>query len=70
MSDVEPLPYLSLRRRPRIEWPNAARVALWVAPNVEVYELLTDVRGWTRPQYERWLAGIIDRLLPERDRDT
>jgi allantoinase len=40
MSDVEPLPYLSLRQRPRIEWPNAARVALWVAPNVEVYELL------------------------------
>ena len=40
MSDVEPLPYLSLRRRPRIEWPNAARVALWIAPNVEVYELL------------------------------
>jgi peptidoglycan/xylan/chitin deacetylase (PgdA/CDA1 family) len=40
MSNVEPLPYLSLRQRPRIEWPNAARVALWVAPNVEMYELL------------------------------
>src|SRR5437762_2605389 len=37
---MEPLPYLPLRRRPRIRWPNGARLALWVAPNVEVYELL------------------------------
>ena len=26
--------------RPRISWPNGARVALWVAPNVEHYEYL------------------------------
>jgi len=36
----EPLPYLPLTRRPNIRWPNDARVALWVAPNVEMYELL------------------------------
>jgi len=29
-------PYLN---RPRIRWPNGARVAVWVAPNIEFYEL-------------------------------
>lgn len=27
------------RNRPRIEWPGGARVAFWVAPNIEFYEL-------------------------------
>lgn len=27
------------RARPTIRWPNGARVALWVAPNIEFYEL-------------------------------
>jgi peptidoglycan/xylan/chitin deacetylase (PgdA/CDA1 family) len=31
--------YLPYARRPRIEWPNGARVAFWVAPNIEFYEL-------------------------------
>lgn len=39
MLPQEPLPYLPLTCRPRIAWPNGARVALWVVPNVEVYEL-------------------------------
>jgi allantoinase len=38
--DREPVPYLPLTRRPRVTWPDDARVALWVAPNVEFYELL------------------------------
>ena len=25
--------------RPRITWPNGARVAFWVAPNIEFYEI-------------------------------
>src|SRR6185437_11834778 len=37
---ADPVPYLPLNRRPRIAWPNGARVALWIAPNVEVYELM------------------------------
>ena len=40
MEEREPVPYLSMRRRPRIVWPGGARIALWVAPNVEFYELL------------------------------
>jgi hypothetical protein len=38
---------------------------LWAVMAVEVYELLTDVRGWSPQQYARWLTGAIDRLLPE-----
>ena len=40
MPEREPVPYLPLHRRPRITWPGGARVALWVAPNVEFYELM------------------------------
>jgi peptidoglycan/xylan/chitin deacetylase (PgdA/CDA1 family) len=32
--------YLPLNDRPRIRWPNNARVAFWVVPNVEHYEYL------------------------------
>ena len=31
--------YLPYDQRPQIRWPNGARVAFWVAPNVEFYEL-------------------------------
>jgi AcrR family transcriptional regulator len=41
---------------------------LWAVVAVEVYELLTDLRGWTPRQYERWLAGVIDRLLADDSR--
>ncbi len=37
---------------------------LWAVLAVEVYQLLTGLRGWTPQQYEDWLAGVIDRLLP------
>jgi peptidoglycan/xylan/chitin deacetylase (PgdA/CDA1 family) len=30
--------YMPWRRRPRITWPGGARVAFWVAPNIEHYE--------------------------------
>ena len=32
--------YSPIIERPRLEWPNGARVALWIAPNVEHYEYL------------------------------
>lgn len=31
--------YWPYRDRPRFRWPNDARLALWVAPNIEFYEL-------------------------------
>jgi AcrR family transcriptional regulator len=41
---------------------------LWAVMAVEVYELLTTLRGWTPRQYERWLAAVIERLLPDDGR--
>jgi hypothetical protein len=38
---------------------------LWAVMAVEVYELLTDLQGWTPQKYERWLVGAIDRFLPD-----
>lgn len=32
--------YLPAIDRPRIEWPDGARVAVWVAPNIEHYEFM------------------------------
>lgn len=34
-----PFPYSPIIRRPRLIWPNKARVALWVIPNIEVFAL-------------------------------
>ncbi len=31
--------YWPYKDRPRIQWPDGAKVAFWVAPNIEVYEL-------------------------------
>src|SRR5665213_2280737 len=40
--DVEPelVPYSPIRHRPPLRWPNGARVAVWVVPNIEHYEYL------------------------------
>jgi hypothetical protein len=34
-----PLPYVPITRRPKLTWPNGARVALWVNPNMEFFGL-------------------------------
>jgi allantoinase len=45
--------YWPYDNRPKIEWPNGARVAFWVAPNIEFYELDPAVnphrKAWPRP---------------------
>ena len=30
-----PLAYLPITRRPKLTWPDGARVALWVNPNID-----------------------------------
>ena len=46
--------YLPITDRPPLTWPGGARVAFWVAPNIEFYELDPPVnpvrRPWTRVQ--------------------
>ncbi len=34
-----PFPYSPIVTRPRLEWPNGARVALWLIPNIEFFSL-------------------------------
>jgi peptidoglycan/xylan/chitin deacetylase (PgdA/CDA1 family) len=41
--------YSPIIDRPAIEWPNNARVALWIAPNIEHYEYLPDSDGLRNP---------------------
>jgi allantoinase len=47
--------YSPIIERPRIAWPGNARVALWIAPNVEHYEYLPEFDGvrnpWPRSPY-------------------
>ena len=37
--------YLPIIDRPVIRWPNNARVAFWVRPNIEHYEYLPPLDG-------------------------
>src|SRR5205814_2002888 len=34
-----PFPYSPIVDRPRLEWPDGARVAFWVIPNIEFFAL-------------------------------
>ena len=38
MPEPDRFPYSPLPERPSLEWPDGARVALWVLPNIEHYE--------------------------------
>ena len=38
-SRTGPFPYTPIGRRPKLTWPNGARVALWVIPNIEFFPL-------------------------------
>jgi allantoinase len=48
-SDPGRYAYLPLIDRPKITWPKGARVAFWVAPNIEYYELAPPGPFWPRP---------------------
>ena len=53
MRDPQLYDYSPLCDRPKITWPNGARVAVWVAPNIEYYEfdppLNPGRRAWPKP---------------------
>ncbi len=56
-----PFPYTPIRGRSKLTWPNGARLALWVAPNIEFFPLneaipfstgtSPDVIGWSVRDY-------------------
>jgi len=37
----ERYPYWPMPERPKIEWPNRARLAFWIIPNIEHFRLDT-----------------------------
>jgi len=59
VKDFDPFslyPYQAIVDRPRITWPNGARVAVWVVPNIEHFHLelsnpAPDVRNYSRRDY-------------------
>ena len=53
-----PFPYVPINRRPKLEWPGGARVALWVIPNIETFPLNEPVPGGTGMPHDiiNWAA--------------
>ncbi len=43
--DYGPFPYSAINRRPKWKWPNGARLALWVLPNLEWFSLKVPIAG-------------------------
>src|SRR5580692_5806588 len=54
--------YLPLIDRPKIRWPNDARVAFWVCPNIEFYEL-DPPGGQGRPLWPRPFPDVLNYSL-------
>lgn len=46
---IATIPYLPLISRPIVRWPNDARVALWVVPNIEHYQFQPAANRYMRP---------------------
>ncbi|MBJ94825.1 MAG: polysaccharide deacetylase [Rickettsiales bacterium] len=63
-ADLQLYDYWSYENRPRIRWPNGAKVALWVAPNFEFYEFdpprNSQRTPWKRPNPDIAGYGIRD----------
>ncbi len=63
-SDLGLYDYWPYAGRPKIEWPNGAKVAFWVAPNIEFYEIdppPNPKRGsWPRPHPDVFTTSTRD----------
>lgn len=52
-----PFPYIPINRRPKLTWPNGARLAVWVIPNLEFFPLDEPIpggRGSNVPEVYAW----------------
>src|SRR5207302_1280128 len=43
--DYGPVPYTPLNDRPILKWPNGARLAVWIIPNIEFFPLTRGIAG-------------------------
>ncbi len=64
LNDPQYYDFQLYRNRPPIVWPNGARLAFWVAPNIEFYELYPP----TNPQRKPWPRPLPD-IVPYSHRD-
>jgi allantoinase len=71
-----PFPYSPITERPALKWPGGARIALWVAPNIEFFPLdekvfmgmgmVPDVLSWSHREYGNRVG--IWRIMEVLDR--
>ncbi len=61
--DPEYYDYWPYENRPKIQWPNGAKIAFWVAPNIEFYELNPPNNPYRKPwpQSNPALPGYTSR---------
>ncbi|HLY46591.1 MAG TPA: polysaccharide deacetylase family protein [Stellaceae bacterium] len=43
--DYGPFPYVPINDRPVLKWPNGARLAVWIIPNIEFFPLSLGIPG-------------------------
>ena len=43
--DYGPFPYVPINKRPKLVWPDGARLAVWVIPNIEFFPLSCGISG-------------------------
>lgn len=55
-------PFIPYRDRPRIEWPGGKRLAFWMIPNIEFYELEPPPNA-TRPPWPRPNPDVLNYSL-------
>ncbi len=77
-----PFPYSPIIDRPRLQWPNGARVAVWVIPNIEFYPLtglmtnenaiVPNVPAWSRRDYGNRVGvfRLMDVMAKRKIRGT
>ena len=69
-----PYPYSPIIRRPKVRWPNGARVAVWIIPNIEFFALdetiatpkVPDVGGFAVRDYGNRIG--VFRIMEVLDR--
>lgn len=49
-----PFPYSAIIDRPPLRWPNGARIAFWVGPNIEFFPLDGKLAGMSAPNVPGW----------------
>ena len=62
--DLKLYDYLPWDQRPKLRWPNGAKIAFWVAPNIEYYEIDPP----NNPLRTPWAKPIPD-IVPYSERD-